>query len=129
MHRRDRWYVVFVGRQVGIYHSWPECHVHVHRFPGALFKSYDSYNEADYALRIHLRRLETKIVDAHVDDIVGEGNATLDNPEHVAMEDVVPPPILVQRCVNQRDIMWCIISVMMFILGVIITHVVYFFWG
>ena len=96
MHRRDRWYVVFVGRQVGIYQSWPECHVHVHRFPVALFKSYDSYNEAENALRIYLGRLETETGGAHDYDILGKENATLDNiNEQVAMEDMIPPPIIV----------------------------------
>ena len=43
---QQRVYVVFTGRQPGIYHSWPECHKQVNQFPGACYQSYDSMTKA-----------------------------------------------------------------------------------
>ncbi|CAK9142027.1 unnamed protein product, partial [Ilex paraguariensis] len=57
-------------------------------FLGVLYKSYDSYNEADTTLRIYLGRLGADTVDAVGDDVAVEENATLRNiNEKHAMED------------------------------------------
>ncbi|XP_042404609.1 uncharacterized protein LOC121994740 [Zingiber officinale] len=42
-------YVVFVGRNPGIYDSWAETHNEVNKFSGALHKSYWSREEAEKA--------------------------------------------------------------------------------
>lgn len=39
-------YVVLVGRMPGIYTSWPETHKLVEHFEGAVFKGYETYEEA-----------------------------------------------------------------------------------
>ena len=41
-----KWYAVIVGHEPGVYDSWEGCKTQVHRFPGALFKSFDSKQEA-----------------------------------------------------------------------------------
>ena len=42
-------YVVFVGRQPGIYLSWPECQAQVYKFPGACYQAYDNMTRAKKA--------------------------------------------------------------------------------
>lgn len=48
---RSKTYVVFVGRQPGIYETWDECRAEVEGFPGARYKSFYSKEEAVMALR------------------------------------------------------------------------------
>ncbi|KAJ1396667.1 Ribosomal protein L9/RNase H1, N-terminal [Sesbania bispinosa] len=45
--QRKKTYVVFRGRQPGIYSSWVECHQQVNGFTGCLFRSYSSLEEAE----------------------------------------------------------------------------------
>lgn len=42
-------YVVWVGKQPGIYSSWPECKDQVNGFPNALYKGFLSYDKAKKA--------------------------------------------------------------------------------
>ena len=39
------YYVVFDGHEPGVYYNWPDCQEQVHRFRGACYKIYDSYEE------------------------------------------------------------------------------------
>ena len=39
-------YVVFNGRKQGVFYNWPDYHDQVHRFPGASYKKYNSYQDA-----------------------------------------------------------------------------------
>lgn len=48
---KSKTYVVFVGRQPGIYETWDECRAEVEGFPGARYKSFYSKEEAVMALR------------------------------------------------------------------------------
>jgi hypothetical protein len=36
---------VFNGRQTGVYYNWPDYQEQVHRFPGASYKKYNSYED------------------------------------------------------------------------------------
>ncbi|KAJ1375424.1 Ribosomal protein L9/RNase H1, N-terminal [Sesbania bispinosa] len=45
-HQKKKIYVVFKGRQPRIYSSWLDCQEQVNGFPGCLFKSYSSLEEA-----------------------------------------------------------------------------------
>lgn len=40
-------YVVFKGRQPGIYYSWPECDLQVSSFKGNIYKAYDTSKLAE----------------------------------------------------------------------------------
>ena len=40
------WYVVYRGRQSGVFSSWEECHTQVNGFKGARYKGYKSKYEA-----------------------------------------------------------------------------------
>lgn len=46
---KTKFYVVFVGRKPGIYMSWHECYRQVNEFRGALQRSYETVEEAEYA--------------------------------------------------------------------------------
>lgn len=46
---KQKYYVVWVGKQPGVYASWPECQRQVDQFEGAKYKSYESKAEAEAA--------------------------------------------------------------------------------
>lgn len=46
-----KYYVVWVGRQPGIYTEWDDCFEQVNGFPGARYKSFDSQTAATIAFR------------------------------------------------------------------------------
>lgn len=51
MPQRRKFYVVWEGRQPGIYDSWEECQLQVNGYQGAKFKAYDSQEAATLAFR------------------------------------------------------------------------------
>jgi ribonuclease HI len=48
---KQKYYVVWAGKQPGVYSSWGECQEQVNQFPQAKFKSYDSKAEAEAAYK------------------------------------------------------------------------------
>jgi ribonuclease HI len=46
-----KFYVVWAGRETGVFTDWATTHRHVNAFPGARFKSFPSRAEADQAFR------------------------------------------------------------------------------
>lgn len=46
---KTKFYVVWVGRKPGIYHSWAECAAQVDGFPGAKYKSFENEQQAKAA--------------------------------------------------------------------------------
>ncbi|KAA9007536.1 ribonuclease H [Paenibacillus spiritus] len=48
---KTKYYVVWVGREPGIYGSWAECRRQTDQFTGAKYKSYESRQEAEEAYR------------------------------------------------------------------------------
>ncbi|MCY7351665.1 MAG: ribonuclease H family protein [Cytophagaceae bacterium] len=49
--KKQKFYVVWQGRQTGIFQRWDEAEMHVKDFPGARFKSFESLTEATEAYR------------------------------------------------------------------------------
>ncbi|KAF3779386.1 Ribonuclease H [Nymphaea thermarum] len=47
MMPRQKYYVVFEGRERGIYDSWERCQPLVYRYKGVVFKSFDSLEDAE----------------------------------------------------------------------------------
>jgi ribonuclease HI len=43
---KGKWYVVWEGKQPGVYRTWAECQAQVHGHSGARFKSFPSQSEA-----------------------------------------------------------------------------------
>ena len=50
-----KFYAVKIGKTPGIYESWDACSAMVHGYPGAVYKSFPTREEACllYALRAH----------------------------------------------------------------------------
>ncbi len=46
---KEKYYVVWHGVEPGIYNSWPKCQEQIKGFEGALYKSFDSEEEAEEA--------------------------------------------------------------------------------
>jgi len=46
-----KFYVVWAGKQPGVYASWPECQAQVNGFPEAKYKSYPTRTEAEQAYK------------------------------------------------------------------------------
>ena len=46
-----RFYVVWEGREPGVYDSWEECEAQVNGYPGAKYKSFSSQADAVAAFR------------------------------------------------------------------------------
>jgi len=51
MKKKPRFYVVWIGRQTGIFDTWEDCREQVHEFVGAKYKAYSSREEATTALK------------------------------------------------------------------------------
>ncbi len=49
MAKKQKYYVVWVGRQPGVYDNWQECEQQVKKFPGAKFKAFETRAEAEQA--------------------------------------------------------------------------------
>lgn len=52
--RRSKWYVVFEGRNPGVYSTWEDCVEQVEGFKGARYRSYGSQEDAVAAYRADL---------------------------------------------------------------------------
>ncbi|HPG33124.1 MAG TPA: RNase H1/viroplasmin domain-containing protein, partial [Lentimicrobium sp.] len=46
MAKKQKYYVVWSGRETGIFNSWEECERQISGFKTARYKSYDSIQEA-----------------------------------------------------------------------------------
>lgn len=51
MKSNSKYYVVWVGRETGVYDNWSDCEEQILNFPGAKYKSFSSSAEAAQAFR------------------------------------------------------------------------------
>lgn len=51
MAKKKKFYVVWQGRQTGVFDSWKECEAQVKGFDGARYKSFTSQTEAEAAFK------------------------------------------------------------------------------
>jgi len=54
--KKQKYYVVWQGHHPGIYNSWEKCSAEVKNFPGAVYKSSESKEEAEDAFRHGVER-------------------------------------------------------------------------
>ena len=66
-------YVVFNGHQPGVYSKWPDYQEQVHRFPGASYKKYNSYEDRIAAFK---SRTNSNPPLAHDDDFYLQNQTT-----------------------------------------------------
>ena len=52
MARKQRYYVVWQGKQPGIYTDWDTCKAQVQGVQGAQYKGFDSMAEAEQAIKL-----------------------------------------------------------------------------
>lgn len=50
-NNKKKYYVVWKGRDTGVFYSWDECKAQVDKYQGALYKSYENEDEAFEALK------------------------------------------------------------------------------
>lgn len=69
MAKRQKYYVVWAGKQPGIYQSWSEAQAQIDGWQGARYKSYTSLSEATEAFRKgsddNLEAIATLLLQAH----------------------------------------------------------------
>ncbi len=64
MARKKKFYVVWKGHMPGIYDNWKDCESQVKNFPGAVYKAFDTLEQAQEALKrdpqdyIHTKKQE-----------------------------------------------------------------------
>ena len=51
--RRSKFYAVRVGKIPGVYETWDECRAEVHKYSGAVFKSFKSRVEAEEFVKVN----------------------------------------------------------------------------
>ncbi|KAF3778763.1 hypothetical protein EJ110_NYTH40004 [Nymphaea thermarum] len=51
---RQKYYAVFKGRSRGIYNNWEQCQPLVYRYKGRLFRSFHTYEAAQYHMNEYL---------------------------------------------------------------------------
>ena len=49
MSKKQKYYVVWKGVSPGVYTSWTDCQLQIKGFDGALYKSFDTQEEAEHA--------------------------------------------------------------------------------
>ncbi len=49
MVKKQKYYVVWKGVNPGVYHSWTDCQLQTKGYDGALYKSFDTKEEAEHA--------------------------------------------------------------------------------
>ena len=49
MAKKQKYYVVWKGVSPGVYHSWTDCQLQIKGYEGALYKSFDTWEEAEQA--------------------------------------------------------------------------------
>lgn len=78
MAKKHKVYVVWKGRQSGIFKTWEECKAQVEGYPGAEYKSFESLQQAQQAYQetfsnfLEKKRAEQKLVDQEALQRVGQ---------------------------------------------------------
>lgn len=64
MAKKSKYYVVWVGKETGVFRSWTECELQIKGYPQAKYKSFETEEEALVAYRSgHEDYLSNKVVD------------------------------------------------------------------
>lgn len=80
---KEKYYAVKTGKVPGIYRTWESCRSMVHGFPGAVYKSFPTLEEA----QAFLGDTADKKADSLKNEIVGEDKTEALSPENYAFVD------------------------------------------
>ena len=61
MGKKQKYYVVWKGVSPGVYTSWTDCQLQVKGFDGALYKSFDTKEEAELHVKLNCDVFEDDI--------------------------------------------------------------------
>ncbi|KAI0839324.1 Caulimovirus viroplasmin-domain-containing protein [Hypoxylon sp. FL0890] len=97
-HRKPSYYAVRVGRKPGVYRNWEECQQQVSKFSKAVFKGFDTYDDALAFVGDNIPSNQGHVED-EVEDLVHDENpiSSGSSPDvaRVKFEDdaaLMPPP-------------------------------------
>ena len=76
--RKDKFYAVRKGRNPGIYFSWLECKSQIHRYPGAVYKSFECLESAENYMDEYREENENRMKFSNYAYIRGYYNDTTD---------------------------------------------------
>ena len=62
-----KYYAVRIGHKPGIYYSWRECKSQIHKFPGAIYKSFQNLSEAQEFIKVTEKKSINNSSYAYVD--------------------------------------------------------------
>jgi ribonuclease HI len=62
-----KYYAVRIGLKPGIYYSWEECKSQIHKYPGAIYKSFQNLSEAQEFIKITEKKSINNSSYAYVD--------------------------------------------------------------
>lgn len=68
---KQKFYVVWIGREPGVFNNWDECETQVKGFSGAKFKSFKTRKEAEDAFKCVTQKCYSneQIDDINSDDV------------------------------------------------------------
>ncbi|KAL4069351.1 hypothetical protein J3A83DRAFT_3524499 [Scleroderma citrinum] len=94
---RRKYYAVRVGREgPKVYETWPECHANVSRWPGAIYKSFLSREEAVEFAAIPTGKPIPSVESLHLGRASASGPTGVDDPEALFIPlspTQTPPPL------------------------------------
>lgn len=61
MEEKNKAYVVYRGRNPGVYDNWPDCHMQVTGCKNAAFEGFETFEAADYAWYLHCAKTNGRI--------------------------------------------------------------------
>lgn len=81
--KKQKFYVVWIGRKPGIYLTWDECVNQVHNFSNAKFKSFEKFEEAEAA---YVRGYENYISSGKTQSVTDLLSTCVSNVPHLKPE-------------------------------------------
>ena len=95
MAKKQKYYVVWRGKQPGIYTDWDECKAQVGGVQGAQYKSFDTMSEAEQAIRMPYESVVTSATTTGAGKPTTQGGLYIDEDGLTAIRPDVPhPPVL-----------------------------------
>lgn len=91
MAEKRKFYVVWEGREPGVYDNWEDCQAQVEMYPGAKYKSFKSQQEAIEAFRgtgEEEETLLTRIALKNLESIQKEEPAKADRPDYSLIPEI-----------------------------------------
>ncbi|KIL42425.1 ribonuclease H [Gordoniibacillus kamchatkensis] len=82
---KSKYYVVWVGRQPGIYRTWPDCQEQTKGVPDAKYKSYETLQEAEKAYEAGWEKSLRFAAKAKAKAAAGGGEAQF-NPDSLSVD-------------------------------------------